>query len=379
LLIDLQCELKNMSKNLLVKVYAEGTTGRVDIIGNISEWNQNNAVEMRSKCEELKASGITKCHVYEMTGGGDCFQANEIVNILIDVFGSYTGEGGALVASAGTYIGVKASHFTMAKNGQYMIHKPMGGAHGNETEVENYLELLKNMTTTYYDAYVGKLKKPEADFKAKWESGDFWMTAEKAKEWGFVDEVKGDTKIDQTTASYIKNSGSPIEATVNVTPQNTNDMDLKATATALGMDVNSTEEQVNARILANAQKAAGYDTLKAQQEQKDKDDKAAKVKAELDAAEKDKRIKADDRSKWQGLLEKDFDGTKAVLDSLQAVVKPLSADIKPSANGSGATYQGKTFEELQDSNPEMLEELEEKNPEAYNALFADWKKRNKIS
>ena len=81
------------------------------------------------------------------------------------------------------------------------------------------------------------------------------------------------------------------------------------------MDVNSTEEQVNARILANAQKAAGYDTLKAQQEQKDKDDKAAKVKAELDAAEKDKRIKADDRSKWQGLLEKDFDGTKAVLDS----------------------------------------------------------------
>ncbi|MBS2099183.1 ATP-dependent Clp protease proteolytic subunit [Carboxylicivirga linearis] len=368
-----------MSKNLLIKVYAEETTGRVDIIGNISEWNQNNAIEMRSKCEELKAAGTTKCHVYLMTGGGDCFQANEIVNILIDVFGSYTGEGGALVASAGTYIGVRASSFIMAKNGQYMIHKPMGGAHGNETEVENYLELLKNMTVTYYEAYKDKLKKPEADFKAKWDAGDFWMTAEKAKEWGFVTEVKGDTKIDQTTASMIKESGSPIEAKVNDTPKNTTDMDVKAMATLLGMDASSTEDQVNARIQANAQKAAGYDALKAQQEQKDKDDKEAKIKAALDEAEKDKRIKADARANWQGLLEKDFDGTKAVLDSLQPVVKPLSAEIKPSADGTGATYQGKTFEQLQDENPEALAELEDKNPEAYKTLFADWKKRNRIS
>lgn len=368
-----------MSKNLLIRVYAEETTGRVDIIGNISEWSNNNAVDMRSKCEELKAAGITKCHVYEMTSGGDCFQANEIVNILIDVFGSYTGEGGALVASAGTYIAVKASSFTMAKNGQFMIHKPMGGAHGNETEVENYLELLKNMTVTYYEAYKAVLKKPEADFKAKWDGGDFWMTAEKAKEWGFVSEVKGDTKIDQTTASMIKQSGSPIEAKVNITPKNTTDMDVKAMATLLGMDANSTEEQVNARIQANATKAAGYDALKAQQEQKDKDDLEAKIKALLDEKENKKCIKADTRANWDALLRKDFEGTKAVLDSLQAVVKPLSAGIKPSADGKGATYQGKTFEQLQDESPEVLEALQKDNPEAYDTLFADWKKRNKIS
>lgn len=368
-----------MSKNLLIKVFAEGTTGRVDIIGDISEWNKNNAVDMRSKCEELKSAGVKSMHVYEMTSGGDCFQANEMVNILIDVFGSYTGEGGALVASAGTYIGVKASKFTMAKNGQYMIHKPMGGTYGNEVEVENQLQLLKNMTTTYYDAYKAKLKKPEAEFKAKWDSGDFWMTAEQAKEWGFVDEIKGDTQIDLTTASMIKQSGSPIEAKVNITPLNTTDMDVKAMATLLGMDATATEEQVNARIQANAQKAAGYDALKSQQEQKDKQDKEAKVKATLDEAEKDKRIKADARANWQGLLEKDFDGTKAVLDSLQPVVKPLSAEIKPSADGSGATYQGKTFEQLQDEAPDTLEALQKDNPEAYDKLFADWKKRNKIS
>ena len=138
-----------MDKKLQVKVYSEGSTGRVDIIGSISEWGRNNATDFRIKCQALKDSGITNCHVYIMTTGGDCFEANEIVNILNDVFGSYTGEGGAIVASAGTYIGVNAKSFTMAKNGQYMIHKPSGWVEGNETEVENYLKLIKNMTVTY--------------------------------------------------------------------------------------------------------------------------------------------------------------------------------------------------------------------------------------
>lgn len=366
-----------MSGKLLVRVYADETTGRVDIIGNISEWNKNNAVDMRAKCEELKRAGVKSCHVYVMSGGGDCFQANEIVNILIEVFGSYAGEGGALVASAGTYIGVNARKFTMAKNGQYMIHKPMGGAYGNEVEVENQLQLLKNMTNTYYDAYKAKLKKPEADFKAKWDGGDFWMTAEQSKEWGFVDDIKGETKIDQSTASLIKESGSPIEAKVNDTPKKLTEMDVKATALILGMDANSTEEQVNARIAANAKKASDYNALQAQTEQKEKEDKAAKIKALLDEKELKKCIKADARPNWQELLEKNFDGTKKVLDTLPGIEKPLSADLK--ADGKGSTYQGKTFEQLQDESPETLEALQDENPEAYNALFADWKKRNKIA
>lgn len=369
-----------MSKNLLVKVYAEDTTGRIDIIGSISEWNKNNATDMRQKCQDLKETGVTKAHVYLMTVGGDCFQANEIVNILIDVFGSYTGEGGAIVASAGTYIGVNAKSFIMAKNGQYMIHKPMGGTYGNETEMENYLKLLQNMTATYYDAYKAVLKKPESDFKAKWDSGDFWMTAQEAKDWGFITDIKEPVKIDQETAKAIKDSGSPIAiADITSSPQNLLNMDVKAIAISLGMDANSTEEQVNARLAENARKAADYDNLKAQQEQKEKEEKAANIKAALDAAEKDKRISAENRAKWQEQFEKDFEGTKALLGGLQPVTKPLSADIKVSADGKGTTYQGKTFEQLQEENSEMLAELEDKNPEAYNALFADWKKRNKIS
>lgn len=368
------------TQKLQINIQADGTQGRINIIGSISEWNSNNATDFRTRCTELKDSGVTSCHVYLMTVGGDCFQANEIVNILQEVFGEYTAEGGAIVASAGTYIAVNATSFLFAKNGQFMIHKPHGGTYGNEKEIDNYLTLLKNMTATYYAAYVEKCKKPEKDLSEKWEAGDFWMTAKEAKDWGFVTEIKKAVKINKETAAQIRESGSPIafaQSDIIVEPVNNKQMDLKATAVMLGLGANAPEEQVNARIQENAEKAQKYDALKAETERKEKEEEAKKIKAFLDEKEKGKVITATNRPKWQKLLEADFDGNKALLDDMEPVQK-LSAEIKPSADGTGATYQGKTFEQLQDENPEALAELEENNKEAYDALFADWKKRNGI-
>ncbi|MDA3852676.1 MAG: Clp protease ClpP, partial [Bacteroidales bacterium] len=363
-----------MSKKLDIKIYAEGKVGRVDIIGDISEWNDNNAMRMRESCKALKDSGISKCSVYLMTNGGDCFQANEIVNILHQEFGTYECEGGALVASAGTYIMVNGENPELAKNGQFMIHKPSGAVWGNENDMENYLTLLKNMTVTYYDSYVAVLKKPESEFKEKWDGGDFWMTAQEAKEWGFVSKVKGEAQVNDETNALLTAMGRPI---IPITNKNYKDMNLEATAVSLGMDKKSTQEQVDARIAANAQKAKDYDGLKARQEQKDKDEKTAKIKVKLDAGEKDKRINATARAGWQTQFEKDFEGTSALFDGLQAVAAPLSDTIIVAATGTkGATYQGKTFEELQDEAPETLEALMESDPDSYNALFADWNKRN---
>ena len=112
-------------------------------------------------------------------------------------------------------------------------------------------------------------------------------------------------------------------------------------------------------------------------ELKEKERKDLDIKAVLDKAENEKRIKADSREQWLKMLNSDFESTKELIESLHPVQK-LSSELKLSADNSGATYQGKTFEQLQDENPEALAELEKDNPEAYDALFADWKKRNKI-
>lgn len=363
-----------MSNKLLeINVSAEGAQGRIELVGSISEWNDNNATDMRAKCTELKNGGVTSAYVYLMTVGGDCFQANEIVNILRDTFGSYNSGGGAIVASAGTYIAVCAETFEPANNGQFMIHKPMGGTFGNENEVESQLTLLRNMTATYYDAYVVKLKKPEQEFKDKWNGGDFWMTAKEAVEWGFATSVKQSVVIDRQTQALLSAMGKADNT--NIKPQS---MGLKLIASALGMPETASESEVRAVVAANAKKASDYDGLVAQNAEREKTEKAARIKACLDNAEKNKQIKADSRANWQAQFEKDESGTKALLDGISAVAKPLSAEIKVSADGNGSTYQGKTFEQLQESSPEVLAELADNNPDAYASLFADWKKRNRI-
>lgn len=363
---------------LQIIIKAEGTQGRVDIIGNISEWGRNNAIDFREKCQAIKDAGATSCHMYLMTNGGDCFQANEIYNILSEMFGDYTGEGGAIVASAGTYLAVKAKTFEMAKNGQFMVHKPSGGVGGNETEVENYLKLLKNMTSTYYDTYKVKLKKPESEFKTKWDGGDFWMTAQEAKDWGFITSIKEPVKVTKALAAEIKASGSPLDFSPEDIISNQNkdkEMNLQAIALSLGLAANATEADVTARIAENAQKAKDYDALEAATAQKEQTEKADKIKAALDKAEKQHRITADTRANWQTMLEANYDITIKVLEASQ-VVTPLSAEIVQSQGGKGATYNGKTFEQLQDENPAALDALMTEKPDAYDALFADYKKRN---
>jgi hypothetical protein len=314
-----------------------------------------------------------------MTVGGDCFQASEIVNILSDIFGSYKGEGGALVASAGTYIAVKATSFVMAKNGQFMIHKPSGGSSGNETEIENFLILLKNITKDYWDTYVAKLKKPEADFKTKWDGGDFWMTAQEAKDWGFVTGIKEPVKITQAEAQAIKACGCPNEIVADIsTNQNTkNEMDLKLMAMTLGLVATATEEQVSAALAAVVAKAGKYDALKAEVEAGKKADLTAKVKTAVEKAVAEKRINAAQVHGWTEALTGNYDASIKLLDAIQPVVK-LSAGLKPKPEGILAGSEGKTFEQLQEENPELLAQIESENPEQFEQLFADYKKRNNL-
>lgn len=365
-----------MSEKLVINIIASEESAKISIIGEINEWNRNSAENFRAKCQEMKDAGINSAIVYLMTVGGDCFQANEITNILDEFFpGNYTGQGGALVASAGSYIAVRCKSFEQAKNGQFMIHKPSTFIQGNETEIQNQLVLLQNMTKQYYDAYMVKCSKPEAEFKTKWEAGDFWMTAEQAKEWGFVTSIKEPVKIDEPTARMIMASGCPNEV---LTDKSNTSMDIKITALAVGLPETATEQQINARIAELKTKADAYDTLKAETDRKETEARSQKIKDALDKAIAEKRIKADARKNWEGLFDKDYDSTLTLLDSMQPVQK-LSAEITPGTDGKGNTYQGKTFEQWQDSDPDMLASLETENPEAFNALFSDWKKRNKIN
>ena len=77
---------------------------------------------------------------------------------------------------------------TALKHSRIMIHQPLGGAHGQASDIEitaNEIKKLKNELYAIISEHTGK------SFDDVWKDSDrdFWMTSSEAKEYGMIDEV----------------------------------------------------------------------------------------------------------------------------------------------------------------------------------------------
>lgn len=357
----------------------QGSRALIRITGTIG-WDTN-AELFRSQVDGLVAQGAEDVHIYINSPGGSCFDAAEIVNILTSSFsGRITGEGGAVVASAATFIAIHCHSFEMPENGLFMIHKPWGGAGGNSNDIESYLKLLRKIESQYFNAYKAKTTDPQ-ELEKQWDSGDWWMTAKEALDSGFITSVRAPILIDQQTTAMISASGCPPAKTSFNNHKTDNEMDLKAMAKALGLPESATETEIDAAIAAGRKAQSDLDAMKAEKARADKLALKEKIKAEVKAAADDKRITADNIPMWEEALEANYQTNSKLLASLFPVAK---IPTKPSAGSRGsiaspATYAGKTFEQLQDEAPETLASLMAEDTEAYDALYEDYLKRNKLN
>jgi len=83
---------------------------------------------------------------------------------------------GALLLAAGT----KGKRFALP-NSRIMLHQPMGGFHGQATDIEIHAREILRMKDTHTGQPYEKI---QADTDR-----DFFMSGEEAKEYGIVDEV----------------------------------------------------------------------------------------------------------------------------------------------------------------------------------------------
>jgi ATP-dependent protease ClpP protease subunit len=365
--INLRQNYDFMDKKFQISAVKNGAKAEIRIIGIIG-W-ETDAEDFRARIDALIREGVRDAHIYIQSPGGECFDAAEIVNIISKFKGTVTGEGGSLVASAATYIALHCKTFSMPENGMFMIHRPSGWVTGGTKDIEAYLKLLRACETQYYDAYRAVAANLTV-FEEKWNGGaDWWLTAKEAKEQGFITDIREKTGIDREAAAQIKACGCPFEIEENQISnyQNKLEMDVKTTAILLGLPESATEAEVKAKLEANKKAAADLEVMRVAQAQKEKTERAAKIKAALDKAIADKRIKADCRAEWESMLEANFESANKMLESI-APIEKLSSQIAVSAEGK-KTYRGKTFAQLQDENPELLAGLEKSDPEAFAELF----------
>lgn len=97
--------------------------------------------------------------------------------------------GRGIVASAATYI-LMGPNSSLTKNSWVMIHNVSGAIWGNVDEVENYAATLRKFNNRSRDFYSEQTGLRKEDI-TKMMNSETWMTADEAKEKGFVKNVVG--------------------------------------------------------------------------------------------------------------------------------------------------------------------------------------------
>lgn len=363
-----------MKRSLKISAEAKDNKAIIRIDGYISQW-YNHAAGFKAKLDQLIADGITEAEIYINSGGGSCFEANEIANELKRFTGSKTARIGALCASAATYIACICDKAIAASNMSYMIHKPMLDISGNSDEIESGLKLLKNLEDNYAKTYSEKTGLKEEKIRGMWKS-DYWMNATEAKSLSFIDEVEGEeseiTPEDILTLEACGYKNLPnIAATIKPTQtQNPEKTDMKEKLiTVLALAATMSEAQILAHIENLKVEAAKAGELERQLNDLKTEKTASEIKAVLDVAETNKQILPAQRAYYEKQLKGDFAETKAHIESLPKAAQ-LTKEVGSGTGGSASIDRSKwTYADFQEKDPAALQKLSEEDPDKFEELF----------
>lgn len=122
------------------------------------------------------------------SGGGEIFAASEIFYSLQKYPGQVTADIVGFAGSAATVICCGANRVRAVPTAMYMIHNVSGSADGDHQVMSHTAEVLKNASKAIAAAYQQKTGLSQNELLALMDK-ESWMTAEVAKEKGFIDEI----------------------------------------------------------------------------------------------------------------------------------------------------------------------------------------------
>lgn len=284
-----------------VTVKNSGVVADISIMGEIDWWEFCGAWFKDKVTEAIKA-GATELKLYLNTPGGDMSEANEIVNQLKRFPGKKTCTLGALCASAGTIISSAFETVEASSNTQFMVHEPVLRAYlSAPADIETIRALYMNFRQTAIDAYKAKTKLTETEITAMM-GATTWMSAEQAKEKGFVNVIIPINATLPQDVAKIKNYTKIIPECLNLNIEDTKDhisnhlnqnSEMKEIAKMLGLPENATEAECVGKLKAlqdasEAQKSKAVSNLVAVAEAKGfkKETIENLAKADFEATEK---------------------------------------------------------------------------------------------
>lgn len=218
----------------------------IDIDSFIGDWN-NNKKTVKSTLANYSGKPV---NVRMNSLGGD-------VNHALDISAQFEEHGNVTVdlysfnASSATIIALGAKHTRMHVDSLYLIHKVMSWVNEwgymNEDDIQSVIDQLEKekkenekITLVLARKYAAKTGKSITDLLNLMKE-ETWLTAQTAKEWGFVDEVFGKHENTKVNASEIKNHFNAFGLPIPNLEQNTSEQPSKLDAFMAEMKANYIE------------------------------------------------------------------------------------------------------------------------------------------
>lgn len=168
------------------KIEVKGT-----IVGNADKWIYE-WFGMEATCPKDVNAAISEANgepllVEINSGGGDVFAGSEIYTALKAYAGTVEINIVGLAASAASVI-AQAGHSRISPTALFMVHNVSGSAAGDFHDMQQEAEILQTANKAVAAAYLEKTGKSMEELLGIMDA-ETWMDAQKAVEYGFVDEV----------------------------------------------------------------------------------------------------------------------------------------------------------------------------------------------
>ncbi|MBU3146628.1 head maturation protease, ClpP-related [Clostridium sp. CF012] len=147
--------------------------------------------------EHTSPSGVNKAleeangedvEVMYNSGGGDVFAGSEIYTSLKDYKGKSTGKIVGLAASAASVAAMGVEILQISPTAQIMIHNSSMYTSGDNRGLTQDAKILKGIDESIANAYMLKTNLPQDEILKLMEN-ETWLTAQEAKEKGFVNSI----------------------------------------------------------------------------------------------------------------------------------------------------------------------------------------------
>jgi len=150
--------------------------------------------------DQLNSVEASTFNVFINSGGGMVTDAMAIHDLIKDFRAkgkTVNTRGRGLIGSAATYILMAGDNPEMSKNSWFMVHNVSGAVYGDVNEVERYARTLRTFNDASRDFYSTATGMRKEDI-TKMMNEETWMTADTAKEKGFISKVTGEAAFSQS-------------------------------------------------------------------------------------------------------------------------------------------------------------------------------------